>query len=127
MTTPKKTYRLPDVTVGQLDAMAFRDSPGRPNATATLCRIIATAYRAEGEPPVPSPAETAPTRRPPPEPEPAAPPPPPAPPLAEPIGRQRTREPQPDICHDCGRPAQPHLSTATRYGCGKHYWPRGAS
>lgn len=53
MTTPKKTYRLPPLTVGQLAALAVRDSPGRPNQTATLCRIIATAYRAEGSPPIP--------------------------------------------------------------------------
>jgi hypothetical protein len=52
MATPKTGFRLPAETVQQLAALAALDSPGRPNTTATLCRIIAAAHRAEGLPPI---------------------------------------------------------------------------
>jgi len=44
---PKTSLDLPALTLRQLAALARRDNPGRPNRTATLCRIVDAAARGE--------------------------------------------------------------------------------
>jgi hypothetical protein len=43
-------FRFSSETMEQIDALAERDAPGKPNRTATLTRLISEKYEAAGRP-----------------------------------------------------------------------------